>query len=237
MMEGDTNRGIDLTFFEGNPSWEITDTAWSENRDSYESSIVFTIKLKRKPLFVMISIFLPVLLLCILNLFTFQLPCSGGEKSGFAVTIFLSFAVLLTIVTATMPENSEYVALFSLYMVFLTFLSTVIAMVVLLENTATSFNETKPIPGWLMRLSSMGRRLSFSKGCCVKSKTRNKVDVVNEEEVAEKDIEMEDKANSDKYIQTWQSTIDDLDSFLFVFFCSLSIIVTFLFMMVTAFGS
>jgi hypothetical protein len=55
----------------------------------------------------MTNVIVPVILLGIFNVFTFVLPADSGEKIGYSVTVFPSFAVCLTVVSAELPKTSE----------------------------------------------------------------------------------------------------------------------------------
>ncbi|KAH3697948.1 hypothetical protein DPMN_085460 [Dreissena polymorpha] len=71
--------------------------------------IIFEVNLKRKPTHVVINIITPLIVLITLNAWVFLLPERSGEKTGYAVSVFLSFMVFETIIQATLPVNSENV--------------------------------------------------------------------------------------------------------------------------------
>ena len=165
-MQGDSARGIDLSGYETNPSWDIVETSWKADFSKVESSITFTITLKRKPLYAILTIIFPLLLLALLNIAAFILPCDGGEKSGYAVTIFLAFVVFLTIVESTLPPSSETIPLFSIYILILTLMSTLIALTILAENRCNGWDVNEvPIPDWLTFLADVGRLKMCRKSC------------------------------------------------------------------------
>lgn len=228
---GDTNRGIDLFFFESNPSWDITDTSWSAESRGAESSITFNIKLKRKPLYVLLTVIFPALLLSLLNVVTFVLPCEGGEKSGYAVTIFLSFVVFLTILDATLPSNSESVAVLSIYIVLMTFMSTSITVIVVIQNRCITWDESnKKIPGWMKTLANAGKCMSCRRK--KKSCSTNKVGVANEEK--EDGIILDDEESDTDTEYTWKTVINGIDAFCIYFFTSFSVISNVLFLVITS---
>ncbi|XP_052225080.1 acetylcholine receptor subunit beta-type acr-3-like [Dreissena polymorpha] len=111
-----------------------------------ESEVVFEIKLKRKPGFYIINIIVAVILLSILNTFVFVLPITSGERASFSVTVFLSLAVFLTIVAASLPTNSDSVSLLSVFLILRTASSTLIVALCLLEaRLATRSTTDRPI--------------------------------------------------------------------------------------------
>lgn len=237
MMLGDSARGIDLSSYQKNPSWDVLETSWSANFDTYESSITFTIKLQRKPLYVILSIVLPILLLSILNIFTFVLPCEGGEKSGYAVTIFLAFAVFLTIVESTLPDNSESVAIFSIYVLMMTFMSTIITIITLIGCRVSAWDESEVrIPSCLKSLANMGRCLPCRNLCC-KRRSNNKI----KDECKQNDDEKKpngknriepDSENEPEDKYTWRRVISGVDALCFTIFTMFAVFVNVLFLII-----
>ncbi|KAK3584819.1 hypothetical protein CHS0354_006235 [Potamilus streckersoni] len=151
VMEG--NKGIILDKYEENSEWSIVDTSVDTLQESIDAAVVFSIKLKRKPLFFLLNVILPVILLSLLNVCIFVLPAESGEKASFSVTVFLSLAVFLTIVTATLPQNSEKVSLLGIYLVLMANFSTLIVILTLfiLRLNFRDVDED-PIPSWLIKL-------------------------------------------------------------------------------------
>ena len=71
------------------------------------SQISLTVTFNRKPSFYVYNIILPINFICFLNIFVFRLPAVSGERTGFSVTMLLSIAVFLTIVSDRLPESSN----------------------------------------------------------------------------------------------------------------------------------
>lgn len=166
MMLGDTQRGIDMSYYEKNPSWDIVDSKWGADFTETESSITFTLTLRRKPLYAILTIVFPILLLCLLDICTFVLPRDGGEKAGFAVTLFLTFVVLLTIIQSTLPSSSDSVAAFSVYVILMTSMSAIIKIIVVFENRCNAWDVEKvPIPKWVKFLADIGRLKLCTRSC------------------------------------------------------------------------
>lgn len=57
------------------------------------------------------------MILSVLNLFCFGVPIESGEKMGFCMAIFLTFAVFLTIINDSMPKSSDKVPYFTVYLI------------------------------------------------------------------------------------------------------------------------
>ncbi|KAH3706793.1 hypothetical protein DPMN_066183 [Dreissena polymorpha] len=93
-------------------------------------------KLKRKTIFYVFYIIIPMVLLSFINVLTFVLPVPSGEHNSYAVTVLLSLAVFLTIVASEIPKISNTISIVSVYMTAMLALSTV--MTSLLESRLAS---------------------------------------------------------------------------------------------------
>ncbi|KAL3868190.1 hypothetical protein ACJMK2_041042 [Sinanodonta woodiana] len=146
-------RNIIMNEYEENSEWSIVNTSLDTLQESEDADILFSITLKRKPLFFMLNVILPVILLSLLNVCIFLLPAESGEKASFSVTVFLALAVFLTMVATTLPQNSENVSFVGIYLVITVFFSTVIVILTLfiLRLNFRKVDED-PIPSWLIKL-------------------------------------------------------------------------------------
>lgn len=133
------HKGIRLSEYVQNALWDVVDTLDREV-DSEETSVIFQIKLKRKPKYFIMNIIIPVILLSLLNIFSFVLPVSSGERAGYSITVFLSLAVFLTIVSEHLPKNSENISLLAVYIMLITGLSTVIVLICMVQLRLQSWN-------------------------------------------------------------------------------------------------
>lgn len=139
------NKGIILNDYDPNSQWDIMSTS-TKDTNSYESSITFSLTLKRKPSFYIMNIIFPVILLSILNCFTFVLPVMSGERASYAITVFLSLAVFLTIVASQLPKNSDKTSWLAVYLMTMTTLSTLIVLICLIEvRLSTRTPEEEPL--------------------------------------------------------------------------------------------
>ena len=53
------------------------------------------------------TVIAPTLVLCILTLFSFLLPCDNGDKVGIGLTVFLSLYVLQLAIAENVPEANS----------------------------------------------------------------------------------------------------------------------------------
>ena len=146
------NKGLIMTSYGENSEWSIKSTSAANFETTTSSGVTFTINMKRKPLFYLLNILLPVIMLAVLNAFVFALPASSGEKTGFAVTAFLAFAVFLTIISAELPKTADTVSTFSAYLFMITFISAFIAMITIVELRLFAREVEVPVPAGLCLL-------------------------------------------------------------------------------------
>lgn len=85
--------------------WDLVET--NLTRTPFPQVANFHMKLKRKPLFFVFNLILPIVLMCLLNPFVFFLPADSGERVGFSITVLLAIAVFLTISASSLPAISE----------------------------------------------------------------------------------------------------------------------------------
>ncbi|GAB1608589.1 neuronal acetylcholine receptor subunit beta-3 isoform X2 [Argonauta hians] len=105
---------IEFDHYIENNEWEIESTTTGNlkvNHQSRESekaysNAVFSIKLKRRRTFHIVSTYIPFVLLALLNLAAHVVPVMSGEKLMLATTTLLAYAVLLNDVNRKIPGNS-----------------------------------------------------------------------------------------------------------------------------------
>ena len=71
------------------------------------SIVNFNIRLKRLPMYYLLSIIIPTVVLSILSTFIVYVPIDSGEKLSVAITILLSFTVFLLILLDNTPQVSQ----------------------------------------------------------------------------------------------------------------------------------
>ena len=107
-------------YFVQNEEWDLITTnvreAFYVSHNITLRQVHFEVIIKRRPAYVLLSVFLPVVVLSFLNIFCFVLPIESGEKMGTSMAIFLTFAVFLTIVNDSMPK-SDKTPYFTVYLV------------------------------------------------------------------------------------------------------------------------
>ncbi|XP_071096135.1 neuronal acetylcholine receptor subunit beta-3-like [Haliotis cracherodii] len=125
-----TEDGIEidpLVMFQQNGEWEIVGKSEETIVYSYDQKysyqeMAFRFVFRRKYLYYIITNILPVMLLSVLNLGMFLLPPESGEKVSLCISIVLSYAVLLSVISGSLPEVSDTVSIFGIYLLAMMFL-------------------------------------------------------------------------------------------------------------------
>jgi nicotinic acetylcholine receptor len=201
------NKGVVLDDYVKNAAWDLVSST-SQDVVTEEAAVVFTLHLKRKPLFFLFNIIGPVILLSILNIFTFVLPVESGEKAGYSITVFLALAVFLTIISDQLPNNSDTVSLMAIYLSTMVLLSTAVVAVCLIQIRLSIRKETEqPITRFYASIVKLANCLQ-----CRRQMNRNKIKpdkIVKEKSLDDIDEEPEVEAIS------WMDVVHAMDFLLF----------------------
>lgn len=96
-----------LVYFDRNEEWEVLNAYPRDYTGTGATQIHFDLVVKRKSSYIVLTVLLPVILLSVLNIFSFVLPIDSGEKMGTSMAIFLTFAVFLTIINDSLPKTDS----------------------------------------------------------------------------------------------------------------------------------
>ena len=102
--------------------------------DDFWDHIVFKFTLQMKWLFYILNMILTIMCIAFLNMTCSIIPSESGERVTLCISSFLTLAVFLTIMSSFLPESSDEVCLFGIYVGLqllcsgLTFLGTVISL-------------------------------------------------------------------------------------------------------------
>ncbi|CAC5401855.1 unnamed protein product [Mytilus coruscus] len=171
---------VDTSFYAENGEWDLLSAesfkseAQSRDGDSF-SSVIFLIKLQRRLLFHVVNTLFPVALMAILIAYVFKLPVDSGEKIGFSLTVLLSYAVYLTLISDNIPSTSVTVCFLSLYLAFILLLATIAVILTTFVINLHMRTDDERMPNWLKKFTSN----YLIKFACWKNKCsyrKNKVD-------------------------------------------------------------
>ena len=111
--------------------------------DEQFARITYKLKLERRPVYFIMYLIVPTVLISLLVLFSFKIPVDSGERIGLCTTALLSMSVFLLLIGEHLPESSENIPLLAiasvLMMIEITmgFLATIIVL-------KCHHNTTKP---------------------------------------------------------------------------------------------
>ncbi|XP_041670442.1 acetylcholine receptor subunit delta isoform X2 [Cheilinus undulatus] len=126
---------IDPASFTENGEWEIIHRP--AKRNTYEhipmesnkhQDITFYLIIKRKPLFYIINIIIPCVLISFLATLVYYLPADSGEKMTLSISVLLAQSVFLLLISQRLPETSMSVPLIVKYLLFIMVLVTVVVL-------------------------------------------------------------------------------------------------------------
>ena len=209
-----------------NGEWELVDTQASVN-DTGLSMLIAELVLKRRPVFVFVNVVLPMFVIGFLNPFVFALPSDSGERISYAVTILLSLAVFLTIVSSNIPRTSTPMSIMSYCIGGQIVLSCAILIATIFNLQLFHKGVNDPVPSWLtcfcrpanIRTSDRGSMANKQLGKqtpsqCTICETKNIDHTLNAD--PKEDYDLEDSSNMDDDEMTWKKVSFAVDKILFV---------------------
>jgi hypothetical protein len=184
--------------------------------DDKFARITYRLKLERKPIYFIMYLIVPTVLISLLVLFSFKIPVDSGERIGLCTTALLSMSVFLLLIGEHLPESSENIPLLAIASVLMMIEITLgfLATIVVLK---CHHNTTKP-PKILKVL------------CCLKKGKQSAPSI----EAGEVDSEVKQPAvhallqaqismienKEDRYQQEWKKISKTMDKIFFYLFLS-----------------
>lgn len=168
-----SSNGIKFYEYVENGIWKIIDTSWNIEKHKAVSEIIFNIKLQRKPLYYVMNIILPVAFLGFLNILVFVIPVDAGEKMSFSVTVFLSFAVFLTIISAMLPISSTSIPILAIYLVIQLVYGVLALLISAFQLRLRHRDETEKVHAFWIKAIKLQRKLLCKKYSQVENFSNN----------------------------------------------------------------
>ncbi|XP_035002393.2 5-hydroxytryptamine receptor 3A-like [Hippoglossus stenolepis] len=109
--------------------------------------IVYTIKMKRRSALYIVNFILPILFFLCLDLASFLMSDTGGEKLSFKITVLLAVTVLQLILNDILPSSSNRIPLIAVYcigmfaLMMLSLLETIVLMYLIEKDSAPRDNK------------------------------------------------------------------------------------------------
>uniref|UniRef100_A0A3Q1JHY7 Uncharacterized protein n=1 Tax=Anabas testudineus TaxID=64144 RepID=A0A3Q1JHY7_ANATE len=126
---------IDPASFTENGEWEIIHRPAKRNtykhipmESNKHQDITFYLIIKRKPLFYIVNIIIPCVLISFLASLVYYLPADSGEKMTLSSSVLLAQSVFLLLISQQLPETSMSVPLIVKYLMFIMVLVTVVVL-------------------------------------------------------------------------------------------------------------
>ena len=167
-----------------NSHWTLLSISQKSEIVGTQSVVTFTLTLKRNPAFIVFYVAIPVVMLALLNAFTFILPPASGEKSSLSMIVFLSFVVYVIVAYQKMPENSDNISLFAVYILIMAFISSLTVMITTLELRLVEINSKyKAVPSCAKRFSKSVSKLKMKVLCVGDKFTENRIKGLMEDNI------------------------------------------------------
>ena len=114
--------GPDKSLYLENEQWDLMYSCFKRNLESYICcptkyvDVTLFVGIRRKPLYYMYKLVMPIVLLSALSMVGFLMPYNVGVvKANLSITLILSMTVFLLLVAETIPKTSEGLPLISKY--------------------------------------------------------------------------------------------------------------------------
>ncbi|XP_021339731.1 acetylcholine receptor subunit beta-like 1, partial [Mizuhopecten yessoensis] len=141
----------DLSFYAAHGTWDLVSTKTKSTNHDGLSSYIVEITMKRRPLFFVVNVVLPILFMAFLNSLVFILPVESGERVSYAITVLLAIAVFLTLVGDNLPKTSEPMSVLCYFLLADLIMSSVVSIITIIGLRIYYIND-RPVPGWLSHM-------------------------------------------------------------------------------------
>ncbi|XP_033102308.1 neuronal acetylcholine receptor subunit alpha-3-like [Anneissia japonica] len=147
---------IDQGQYWPNAEWDIVETPIKKHVMKYDCceeiyvDLTFSFVLHRKPLFYIVTMVMPCLLITTLTIFIFYVPPNSGEKVTLCTSILLAVIVFLLLIAELIPSTAENVPLIVKYLLFtmaMVGFSTFITVIII--NVFHRASSTHTMPAWV----------------------------------------------------------------------------------------
>ena len=213
---------VDLTHYQTNAEWSIMSSSVSTSVVSAQSYLTFTFNLDRTPGYFVVNMLIPILILGLLNGLVFVLPADSGERVGYAITAFLTYAVFLSLVSDNLPKASEPMSLLCYFLTIMLVLSATSSLVTIVILRVYGQEDDSEVPKCIRVVVAYMKCDKCKKHCC-----KNKEKPEGLEYDSDDDDSLEETRKDETRYITWKVVARVLDNFFFISFlivtCCLSI--------------
>ena len=176
---------IDLKLFSENGMWKIIGSKASiqyivlssEYPGVVYAELKYSVEMERRSSYFVLTIFMPVIMLLLLNSAVFVLPIESGERVGYSITCLLALAVFLTLTSEVLPKTSDPLSVLSCFLMLLVMTSAMICTMTIITLWLHHKDEKSPMPMYLKKFTHVMSHVRR----CRKPPTMNKTDASSED--------------------------------------------------------
>ncbi|XP_033620585.1 acetylcholine receptor subunit delta isoform X2 [Fukomys damarensis] len=151
---------IDPEGFTENGEWEIVHRPARVNMDpstprdsTSHQDVTFYLIIRRKPLFYVINILVPCVLISFMVNLVFYLPADSGEKTSVAISVLLAQSVFLLLISKRLPATSVAIPLIGKFLLFgMVLVTMVVVICVIVLNIHFRTPSTHVLPEGVKRI-------------------------------------------------------------------------------------
>ncbi|XP_022096252.1 neuronal acetylcholine receptor subunit beta-4-like [Acanthaster planci] len=147
---------VDQEDYTENGEWQIVESPGLRHHIDYPccdykfADVTFYFLLHRKPLFYIVTLVIPCILISFLTTLVFYLPADAQEKITLSISILLALIVFLLLIPSIIPPTSTTLPLIGRYMLFTMVLVTMsITATVIVINIHFRSARTHTMPTWV----------------------------------------------------------------------------------------
>lgn len=167
----------------------------------------FNFEISRRPVYLLITVFIPIMLLLFIKPGVFVLPYNSGERTSYSITLLLSFTVYVTMVSDNMPPSSFPVPKLSFFLFFCLMESMLVVFLNVLQLILYAKRDDQPVPKWLSFVINCLRIIRTSK-----QRGKNNETSVSPYGNEENNQNLGKVKRSSKYVRRLESADDIADS-------------------------
>ncbi|XP_071476844.1 neuronal acetylcholine receptor subunit alpha-3-like [Diadema antillarum] len=179
-----TSPRVERENYRSNGEWDIVDSPAVRSSIKYPCceeiyvDITYTFVLHRNPLFYIITLVIPCVLISLMTALVFYLPSDAQEKITLSISVLLALIVFLLLIPSLIPPTSRTIPLIGRYMLFtMAMVSLSILATVVTINVHFRSITTHELPDWLRRwfLVYLPRALCMERPDGVKERKEKKL--------------------------------------------------------------
>lgn len=154
----DNKKSPDISQYEENAEWSLRSATAVKNSVFYSccpapyEDLTFIFRFRRKPLYYIMTIVFPCMVLSLLASSSFLFPADSGERVSLVISVLLGLVVFMLIVNDKTPVTSDSVPMITQYfsaIAFMTLLTLLATAFILRMNHASS---STPVPYYLANI-------------------------------------------------------------------------------------